>query len=175
MKDAFGHVSFSASQLTVAQIVVNYLNKVGLATKGAARGNVSGTDQRHAMAYASTVDLEEAYRSGKMAALLAARGESGYMSTILRQPSSIYGVTYDKVSLTEVANSERTFPAKWIAKSGYDVTDDFLRYAKPLVGEDMVSLPIVDGRQRLTRFKPIFASQKLPKYVPQADRAKAKA
>ena len=175
VKDAFGHVSFSASQLTVAQIVVNYLNKVGLATKGAARGNVSGTDQRHAMAYASTVDLEEAYRSGQMAALLAARGESGYMSTILRQPGSIYGVTYDKVSLTEVANSERTFPARWIAKSGYDVTDDFLRYAKPLVGEDMVSLPIVDGRQRLTRFKPIFASQMLSKYVPQADRAKTKA
>ena len=174
VKDAFGHVSFSASQLTVAQIVVNYLNKVGLATKGAARGNVSGTDQRHAMAYASSVDLEEAYRSGQMAALLAARGESGYMSTILRQPGSIYGVYYDKVSLTEVANSERTFPAKWIAPSGYDVTDDFLRYAKPLVGEDMISLPLVDGRQRLTRFKPIFANQKLPKYVPQADREKAK-
>ena len=56
----------------MAQIVVNYLNKVGLAAKGAARGNVPGTDQRHAMAYASTVDLDEAYRSGQMAALLAA-------------------------------------------------------------------------------------------------------
>lgn len=174
VKDSFGHVSFSASQLTVAQIVVNYLNKVGLATKGAARGNVSGTDQRHAMAYASSVDLEEAYRSGQMAALLAARGESGFMSTILRQPGSIYGVYYDKVSLMEVANSERTFPAKWIAPSGYDVTDDFLRYGKPLVGEDMISLPLIDGRQRLTRFKPIFADQKLPKYMPQADREKAK-
>ena len=173
VKDSFGHVSFSASQLTVAQIVVNYLNKVGLACKGAARGNVSGTDQRHAMAYASTVDLEEAYRSGQMAALLAARGESGYMSTILRNPGSIYGVRYDKVPLTEVANSERAFPEKWISPNGYDVTDDFVRYAKPLVGEDMVSLPLVDGRQRLTRFQPIFASQKLDKYVPQADRAKA--
>ena len=74
----------------MAQIVVNYLNKVGLAAKGAARGNVPGTDQRHAMAYASTVDLEEAYRSGQMAALLAARGESGYMATILREPGPIY-------------------------------------------------------------------------------------
>ncbi|HEV7221647.1 MAG TPA: 6-phosphofructokinase, partial [Pirellulales bacterium] len=174
VKDSFGHVSFSASQSTVAQIVVNYLNKVGLAAKGAARGNVSGTDQRHSMAYASTVDLEEAYRSGQMAALLAARGESGFMSTILRQPGSIYGVYYDKVSLTEVANSERTFPAKWIASSGFDVTDDFVRYAKPLVGEDMVSLPMIDGRQRLTRFKPLFAPRKLAKYVPQADRGKVK-
>ena len=110
MKDSFGHVQFSSSQMTVAQIVVNYLNKVGLAAKGAARGNVPGTDQRHAMAYASTVDLEEAYKSGQMAALLAARGESGYMATILREPGPIYSVRYDKVPLAEVANSERTFP-----------------------------------------------------------------
>jgi 6-phosphofructokinase 1 len=170
VRDRFGHVQFSSSQLTVAQIVVNHLNKVGLAAKGAARGNVSGTDQRHAMAYASTVDLEEAYRSGQMAALLAARGEGGFMSTILRNPGPIYSVRYDKAPLLDVANSERTFPAKWITAEGNDVTDDFLRYARPLIGEDMIILPMIDGRQRLTRFDPIYAAQKLPKYVPQADR-----
>lgn len=170
VKDAFGHTSFSSSQITVAQVIVNYLNKVGLAAKGAARGNVSGTDQRHAMAYASVVDLEEAYKSGQMAALLAAQGESGYMSTILRNPGPVYSVRYDKVPLPEVANSERTFPKAWISPSGYDVTDEFLRYAKPLIGDDMISLPMVDGRQRLTRFAPIYADQKLPRYVPQADR-----
>ena len=170
VKDAFGHTSFSSSQITVAQVIVNYLNKVGLAAKGAARGNVSGTDQRHAMAYASVVDLEEAYKSGQMAALLAAQGESGFMSTILRNSGPVYSVRYDKVPLPEVANSERTFPKAWISPSGYDVTDEFLRYAKPLIGDDMISLPMVDGRQRLTRFAPIYADQKLPRYVPQADR-----
>ena len=50
------------------------------------------------------------------------------------------------------------------------MTDDFVRYAKPLVGNDMISLPIVDGRQRLTRFQPIYAEKKLPAYVPQGDR-----
>ena len=50
------------------------------------------------------------------------------------------------------------------------MTDDFVRYARPLVGEDMITLPMIDGRQRLTRFQPIYAEQKLPKYVPQADR-----
>jgi len=170
VKDSFGHTQFSSSQITVAQVVVNYLNQVGVAAKGAARANVPGTDQRHAMALASTVDLEEAYRSGQMAALLAARGESGYMSTILRNPPPIYSVLYDKVPLSDVANSERTFPAHWIAENGYDVTDDFVRYARPLVGEDMITLPIVDGRQRLTRFKPIYAKQKLPAYVPEGER-----
>jgi 6-phosphofructokinase 1 len=170
LKDAFGHTSFSSSQATVAQVVVNYLNRAGLAAKGAARGNVPGTDQRHAMAYASTVDLEEAYKSGQQAALLAACGEGGCMSTILRNPGPVYSVRYNKVPLLDVANSERQFPQAWIDTSGHDVTDEFVRYARPLVGEDMISLPLVDGRQRLTRFAPIHAPQKLPPYVPEADR-----
>ncbi len=170
VRDAFGHVSFSASQITVGQIVVNYLNQRGLAAKGAARGNTPGTDQRHNMAYASTVDLQEAYGSGQMAALLAAQGESGFMSTILRAPGPVYQSRYDKVPLAEVANSERAFPKNWIAGSGCDVSDEFVRYAKPLIGEDQVSLPMIDGRMRLTRFEPIYAEQKLPAYTPQADR-----
>jgi 6-phosphofructokinase 1 len=172
VKDSFGHTMFSSSQLTVAQIVVNHLNKVGLAAKGAARGNVPGTDQRHSMAYASTVDLEEAYRSGQMAALLAARGESGYMATILREPGTVYSARYDKVPLEKVAAADRSFPKKWIARNGCDVTDEFVRYCRPLVGEDMVSLPMIDGRQRLAKLKPLFAEKTLPAYALQADRKK---
>jgi 6-phosphofructokinase len=169
-KDSFGHTQFSSSETTVAQLVVNYLNRVGLAAKGKARGNVAGTDQRHSMAYASSVDLDEAYAAGVKAALLAAAGESGKMATILRCPGSPYSVRYDSVPLADVANSERTFPSHWIAANGFDVTDEFVRYAMPLVGEAMVSLPMIGGRQRLTQFTPIFADQKLPSYVPQADR-----
>jgi ATP-dependent phosphofructokinase / diphosphate-dependent phosphofructokinase len=170
VKDAFGHTSFGSTKLTVAQAVVNYLNQAGLPCKGAARGNVMGTDQRHSMAYASPVDLDEAYRVGQKAVELAAAGQSGFMATILRDCGLIYSVRYDKVPLAEVANSERTFPKSWIAPSGCDVTDDFVRYAKPLLGSEMLSLPTIDGRQRMTRFSPIYAKQKLPKYVPQADR-----
>ncbi|MCA9101675.1 MAG: diphosphate--fructose-6-phosphate 1-phosphotransferase [Planctomycetales bacterium] len=170
VKDAFGHTSFSSSSITVAQLLVNYLNETGLPAKGAARGNVPGTDQRHSMAYASPVDLDEAYKCGEMAALLAASGQSGFMSTILREEGSIYTVRYDEVPLAEVANSERAFPASWISAGGTDVSDEFVRYAMPLVGADMVSLPIVGGRQRLTRFEPIYAEQQLASYVPQADR-----
>jgi ATP-dependent phosphofructokinase / diphosphate-dependent phosphofructokinase len=170
VKDSFGHTSFGSSKMTVAQAVVNYLNGKGLPVKGAARGNVMGTDQRHSMAYASAVDLDEAYRLGQKAVELAATGQSGFMATILRIPGSIYDVRYEKVPLPEVANSERTFPAKWITPDGYDVTEDFVNYAKPLVGSEMLSLPVIDGRQRLTRFLPIFAEKKLPSYTLQADR-----
>jgi 6-phosphofructokinase len=190
VKDSFGHTSFGSSKLSVAQVVVNYLNQAGLPCRGAARGNVPGTDQRHSMAYASAVDLDEAYRVGQKAVELAVAGQGGFMATILRdclnfrtsengtvplgiaKTTSIYSVRYDKVPLSEVANSERCFPKQWIAPSGCDVTDDFVRYAKPLVGSDMITLPTIDGRPRMTRFEPIFAEQKLPKYIPQADRGK---
>ena len=166
--DSFGHTQFSASEITASQVVVNYLNQQGLATRGSARVNVPGTDQRHSMAYASTVDLEESYQAGRKAAELAAGQESGYMATILRNEGPDYSVRYDKVPLMQVANSERTFPTDWITADGRDVTDEFVRYAQPLVGDQMLQLPLVQGRQRLTEFKPIYASPRLPEYVLQA-------
>ena len=170
-KDSFGHTMFSASETTVEQIIVNYLNAVGLAARGSARGNVPGTDQRHNMIYASTVDLEEAYRVGQKAVQIAAEVGSGYMSTILRQPGALYQVVYDKAPLEQVANSERTFPEAWLTPSRTDVTDAFVRYARPLIGDSWPTIPMVNGLQRFTRFAPIFAEQKLGAYVPQAYRA----
>jgi 6-phosphofructokinase 1 len=167
-RDAFGHVSFSASESTVAQIVVNYLNRRGMKARGAARANVPGTDQRTSMAYASTVDMDEAYRVGCKAVQVAVDEGGGYMATILRDPGVVYRVRYDRVPLEQVANSERSFPADWIAPGRADVTDDFVRYARPLIGDEWPSIPLVDGRMRFARFQPIFAEKKLPAYVPQA-------
>jgi 6-phosphofructokinase 1 len=169
-KDSFGHTQYSASSMTVAQAVINYLNERGLPAKGAARANVYGTDQRHAIAYASTVDLDEAYKVAQKAVLIAKDEGSGWMATILRQPGVIYNVLYDKAPLEEVANSERFFPKAWIGPGGDDVTDEFLRYARPLIGEDWVSVPMAGGRQRFARIEQVFAPRRLPGYVPQADR-----
>lgn len=166
-KDSFGHTQFSASKTTVAQELVTILNEHGLPVPGKARGQVMGTDQRMTAVYASIPDLDEAYKVGQKAALIAESGENGWMSTILREPGPIYNVRYDKVPLDKVANSEREFPKAWLAPSKYDVTDDFVAYAQPLVGEDWASVPVVNGRQRFARFKPIFAGKKLPEYTLQ--------
>jgi 6-phosphofructokinase len=168
LRDSFGHTQFSSSKLTAERAVVNYLNDVGLAARGTARGNVPGTDQRHSIIYASTVDLEEAYRVGQKAAQIAADEGSGYMSTILREPGRIYSVRYDKVPLELVANSERSLPDNWIASNRLDVTDDFVRYAQPLIGDSWPTIPLIAGRQRLARLEAIFADQTLPTYEPQA-------
>ncbi|MDY7079761.1 MAG: diphosphate--fructose-6-phosphate 1-phosphotransferase [Chloroflexota bacterium] len=170
-KDAFDHTMFSSSLMSVEQVVVNYLNEVGLAARGSARGNVPGTDQRDSIVYASTVDLEEAYWVGCKAVHVAVEDGTGYMATILRAPGSIYDVRYDKVRLEAVANSERSFPAAWITPARTDVSDDFVRYARPLIGDGWPSVPLVGGLQRFARLKPIFADRHLPAYVPRAHRA----
>ena len=143
------------------------LNAGGLPVPGQATGQVPGTDQRSTILHASIVDLDEAYKVAQKAVLIAQDGENGWMATILRDPGPIYGVRYDKVPLETIANSEREFPKGWVAPNGIDVTDEFIRYAKPLVGEDWVSVPCVAGRHRFARFKRVFADKKLPEYTLQ--------
>ena len=168
LKDSFGHTTFSSSMFTAQQVIVNHLNKSGIKARGAARGQVPGTDQRDTIIYASTVDLEEAYKIGQNAVVIAVEHGSGFMSTLLRRPGIIYNVDYDKAPLDKVANSEREFPKEWIAENRIDVTDDFVKYARPLIGEDWISVPVVNGLQRFAHFKKIFAETKLPAYTPQA-------
>ncbi|MCF7849985.1 MAG: diphosphate--fructose-6-phosphate 1-phosphotransferase [Kiritimatiellales bacterium] len=166
-KDKFGHAQFGASQTTVQQALVNYLNANGIKAAGNARGQTYGTDQRATAIYASTVDLDEACEVGRKAVQLAMDGEGGYMSTILREPGDTYSVRYDKVPLDLVANSERFFPSEWITDNGCDVGDEFIDYCRPLVGDEWPQVPLVDGRQRFTRFEPVYASQKLDNYIPE--------
>ena len=170
VKDSFGHTAFGSSQQSVAQAVTNYLNSLKLPVAGKARFQVPGTDQRNAMIYASTVDMAEAYEVGRKCAQIAREDGTGYMGTILREPGPAYKVRYDKVPLEAVANSERTFPARWIAKDRIDVTDEFVAYATPLIGTEWPTIPLVDGLQRFTRFEPIFADRKLDAYTPQGYR-----
>ena len=168
VKDSFGHTSFGSSKTSVQQTVVNYLNSKGIGARGAARGQVMGTDQRHSIIYASTVDLDEAYKVGQKAVEIAVKEGNGWMATILREPGFIYNVNYDKVPLEKVALSERFFPEKWITTDRVDVTDEFLAYVRPLIGEDWVSVPVINGIQRFARFKNVFADKKLPDYTPEA-------
>ncbi len=170
-RDNFGHVQYSSSQTTVAQMVVNYLNTLKFPVPGKARGQVPGTDQRHAIAYASTVDLDEAYGVGRHAVEVARRDGSGWMATILRDRSQgSYNIRFDKVPLEKVANSERFFPKQWIAPNRNDVSDDFLVYARPLIGDDWVSVPLVDGLVRFARITKKFVPKRLGDYVPQTYR-----
>ena len=164
--DAFGHIEYGASANTVAQAVVNHLNRAGLQSRGYATGQVPGVLQRSTSIHASTVDIEEAWQVGRHAVQVAVREGSGWMATILRVSDSPYKVRYAHVPLEEVAVSARQLPPGWIAEGGLDVTDDFVRYARPLIGEGWPPIPMEGGLMRFARLQARFIERKLPAYVP---------
>lgn len=168
LKDSFGHAQFSAAEKSAEQVLANYLNgldrkdekgraKSRLIVPGIARYEKPGTRQRREMAYVSKVDLKEAYQVGAFAANLALNGETGYMATIVRVPSEKYKVKYSKVPLNIVANSAREFPRKWISENKVDVTDDFVKWAMPLIGGPL---------PEFANFKEIMAPKLCPSYIP---------
>jgi 6-phosphofructokinase 1 len=168
LKDSFGHTEFGGSGTGVEQILGNYLNGMDrknekgqaqsrLAIPGFARWERPGTKQRRDYFTISKIDLKEAYNVGKNAAKLALKGKSGYMSTILRKPGKTYKVIYDKIPLSVVANSERKFPEEWITQDRIDVTDDFVKWAMPLIGG---KLP------EFANFKEIYEEKICKEYIP---------
>jgi ATP-dependent phosphofructokinase / diphosphate-dependent phosphofructokinase len=169
--DGFGHVEYGASRTNAAQEVVNYLNAQGLAVRGQATGQVPGVIQRSVSVHASTVDIAEAREVARHAVTVALRDGTGWMATILRMPGATYKVRYDKVHLETVANSSRFMPPAWITKDGLDVTDDFIRYAAPLIGEGDPVIPRVNGLQRFARLDIRFVPRKCPDYIPVRFRA----
>jgi 6-phosphofructokinase len=165
--DGFGHVEYGASQSTVAQVVVNYLNKVGLKSRGYATGQVPGVLQRSTSIHASPVDIQEAHEVGRHAVEVGINEGTGWMATILRRPGEAYRAYYDKVELGRVAASARQIPRSWLSPDGLDVTDDFLRYASPLIGEQWAPVPLENGVPRFARLAVRFIERRLPEYVPQ--------
>jgi len=84
---------------------------------------------------ASKVDLQEAYDCGVKAIQLAEEGASGIMISIHRVSSSPYKVELKTVSLEEVALHIKPMDDKYINAQGNFVTDEYIKYIKPLVGE----------------------------------------
>jgi 6-phosphofructokinase 1 len=91
------------------------------------------TLQRCANHLASATDLDEAYALGGKAVQVAFEGATGVIPAIRRLSDQPYMTEYISVKISSVANRERKVPSKWIREDGMGVTDDFVRYARPLV------------------------------------------
>ncbi len=100
------------------------------------RADTFGYLQRSFPGVASAVDQEEARKAGIAAFEAAASGKwAGGSIAIRRRKGRKYAVTFDVVPLASVAKETKSMPDAFIAENGHDVTDAFLAYARPLVGE----------------------------------------
>ncbi len=81
------------------------------------------------------LDINEAYMCGRSAVEQACRGQSGVMITLQRQPGDKYECVTGTVSLEAAATRSKPMPVEYINKEGNFVTDAFLDYIRPLVGD----------------------------------------
>lgn len=84
---------------------------------------------------AVTTDIEEAYMCGKAAIDLAKQGKTGLMVTLERTSNASYQCTTGTASLSDVAVHAKPMPDEYITADGSYVTEAFLDYVRPLVGE----------------------------------------
>ena len=128
--DGFGHiVPGGVSQYLSERII----KRLGLKS----RSEKPGLLGRCSIAHQSHIDKDEAYMVGAYAVSCALKGESGYMVSIKRLSDEPYRSEPELVKLEVVANKERKLPAEYMNKEGNGVTEEFKKYALPLLGETL--------------------------------------
>jgi len=132
-QDEFSNIEFGA--MGGASAASNLHRLINQETKYRGEFQITESLSMCAIDRASKVDLEEAYACGVKATQLAEKGISGVMISIHRVNSSPYQVELKTVSLDEVALHTRPIDDKYINDQGNFVTDEYIKYIKPLVGE----------------------------------------
>ena len=114
-----------------------------------ARGEKPGLLGRASIFMQSQVDIEEAQLAGEMACRAALNGESGKMVAFSRVSENPYEMKPFLVDIDEVMMYERKMPDEFINEEGNGVTQAFLDWCRPLIGEelpDMISFNTQSGK-----------------------------
>ena len=124
--DAFGHKQLSGCASTLCNIVVK---ETGLKT----RAIEFSTLQRAASHIASLTDINEAEEVGMRAVEEVNKGNTGMMVTIQRISEDPYKSETDVYDIHDIANVEKKIPEEWIDKTNKQMTEEFIKYARPLI------------------------------------------
>ena len=124
--DKFGHMQLSG----VGKVLENIIKRELHVKVRSIELNIL---QRCAAHITSAQDLKESEELGEMAVKLTENGKTGFMTSIHRISDTPYRYEIRQASLTEIANKERSVPREWINEAGNDVTEDMLRYIRPLI------------------------------------------
>ncbi len=100
-----------------------------------ARSEKPGIAGRASAAYQSRIDREEAVEAGSTAVRAAVEGKNGVMVGFRRLPGAEYRTETILIPIEEVMLHERTMPKEFIADNGHDVTQAFIDWCRPLLGE----------------------------------------
>jgi len=124
--DAFGHKQLTGTAAYLANYIAGEFNCK-------TRPIELSLLQRAASHLASGVDILEAYQAGAAAVRAADEKDTGKMVILTRLSDEPYQSGTAVQDVHKIANDEKLVPREWITSCGTNVTDDFIRYVRPLI------------------------------------------
>jgi 6-phosphofructokinase len=135
-RDSHGNVQLSGTGALgdfLADVIKRKVQPAG-GKKLRVRADTFGYLQRSFPGFVSAVDAQEARRVGRMAVKYSSQGESEGSVAMKRLPGNAYSIDTFLTPLASVAKETKHLDPSFIA-DGNNVTDAFIQYVKPLVGE----------------------------------------
>ena len=131
--DGFGHPYYEGAGRYLAGLVARRL-------KVRVRYEKPGTIQRSFIECVSRTDAQEAEMVGRAAVRYAVEGHTDQMVTLVREPGKRYHCTTGLAPLERVAGQVKTMSSEYYDPSTGFVTDNFISYARPLIGSPLPRL-----------------------------------
>ena len=133
--DTFGHKMLAGCGKYLENLV---RNRLGVK----ARSVELNVSQRCSASMMSATDQQEAVKAGEFGVQAALNGVTGKMISFIRKEKQdgSYVMECGLEDVNDICNEEKTVPLNWITSDGSDVTEDFIRYARPLV-QGTVEIP----------------------------------
>lgn len=129
--DAFGHKIMSG----MGQFLARYLGE-NLGIK--ARGIELNTPQRCAAHLLSKQDIDESFEVGAKAVAASKNNRTAEMTVIVRESDNPYSYRTETADIKCIANLEKTIPQEWIINDGTYISDEFIKYCRPLISGEIV-------------------------------------
>lgn len=105
-----------------------------------ARGEKPGLLGRTSIPVRSEIDVKEAEEVGRIAVREILRGTSGKMVGIKRVSDDPYKSSYFTIEIEKVMMEEKVMPREYINETGNGVTEKYLEWLRPLIGEGLTPM-----------------------------------
>ena len=132
-RDSHGNAQLSGSG-ALGDCLVQFIKEGFGREKVRVRADTYGYLQRSFAGYASENDQKEARMCGRKAAELALSGNIDGTIVMKRQPGE-YKIDFERAELSDVARVTKDLPREFINEAGNGITQAYVDYAKPIVGE----------------------------------------
>ena len=131
--DAHGNVQLSGTGALADFLAGKVKEKLG--SKKRVRADTFGYLQRSYPGIQSPIDVDEARRCGAEAVRLAMKEDNGSVAIRRTGNGKNYSIELFRTELKNVAEKTKSMPDEYLNAEGNGITDAFVEYAMPLVGE----------------------------------------